>query len=63
MTSLILISPGIRNIDQLERSIKVPKITVSALHNQDDLPEKLSNEQINPIVDLLDSNPSTLVLY
>ena len=46
MTSLILISPGIRNIDQLERSIKVPKITVSALHNQDDLPKPMLGSDI-----------------
>ena len=46
MTSLILISPGIRNIDQLERSIKVPKITVSALHNQDGLPKPMLGSDI-----------------
>ena len=51
MTSLILISPGIRNIDQLERSIKVPKITVSGLHIQDDLPEQIPVPDI-PVPDM-----------
>ena len=33
MTSLILLNPGIYNVEQLHDSIKVPKITVDTLEN------------------------------